>query len=148
MEKIKKYFRVEEFVCKHVYNRFKEQSWQFLDEKLLDVVVFIREGLGLPMYINNWVWGGNKDERGLRCNVCDIVKTKTMKNEVYMSAHPFGKAVDFNVKGMTVQEVRDWLWEHRNELPHPIRVEKDVTWNHVDVHLYGMSKDKITYFKG
>ena len=67
---------------------------------------------------------------------------------VYLSGHPLGKAWDFTVKGMTAQEVRDWLKTNQILLPYPIRVESDVTWVHIDVLEYGQSGNKITYFKG
>ena len=149
MKTIKDYFRIEEFVCPDVYNRFGEAAWDFLDRDMLEVALFIRVGTGLPMYINNWVWGGDKSQRGLRCNVCPLVKEKTYLEKPYMSAHRFGKGWDFNIKGMTSEEVRTWIKENEIYLPHKIRLELDTpTWTHVDTMQYGMSANKITYFKG
>lgn len=148
MSKITDYFRIEELVCLHVYNRFKEKSLDFIDYKLKETLLVIREKLDRPIYINNWIWGGNKSQRGLRCNVCALAKEKTMLNKNYLSAHVLGKGVDFTVKGMTAEEVRQWLQKNQILLPYPIRVESDVTWVHVDVLEYRQSGDKITYFKG
>ena len=148
MKTIRDFFRIEEFVCPDVYNRFGEAAWDFLDSEILDVILFIRVGTGLPMYINNWVWGGDKTQRGLRCNVCRIVREQSNLEKPYLSAHLLGKGIDFNVKGLTAQEVRDWLRLNQILLPYPIRVESDVTWVHIDVLEYGQSGNKITYFKG
>ena len=148
MSKLTDYFRPEELVCPHVYERFGERSLDFLDSRLKETLLVIREKLNRPMYINNWVWGGDKTQRGLRCNVCRIVREQSNLEKPYLSAHLLGKGIDFNVKGMTAQEVRDWLKTNQILLPYPIRVESDVTWVHIDVLEYGQSGNKITYFKG
>ena len=106
MSKITDYFRPEELVCPHVYERFGERSLDFLDSRLKETLLVIREKLNRPMYINNWVWGGDKTQRGLRCNVCRIVREQSNLEKPYLSAHVLGKGVDFNVKGMTAQQVR------------------------------------------
>lgn len=148
MSKFTDYFRTEEMVCRHVYERFGERALDFIDSRLKETLVVLREKLDRPIYINNWVWGGDKTQRGLRCNVCTIVREQTALEKPYLSAHVFGKGVDFNVKGMTAQQVRDWLKQNQILLPYPIRVESDVTWVHVDVMDYGQKGDKISYFKG
>lgn len=147
MDKVKKYFKVQELVCPHVYKRFGDSALQFFDKGILDTLVFIREHIGSPIYINNWHWGGDKSQRGLRCCICPLVKEKVYLEKVYLSSHIFGKAVDFNVKGMTAEEVRVWLEEIKNELPCNIRIEKDVSWVHIGLGYFNQT-EKITYFKG
>lgn len=144
---IKDYFNIKELVCSHVYSQFHEQSWQFLDNRLLDTLQVIRENLNKPMIINTWGLGGKFSQRGLRCNICDLVKSKTLKNKIYLSAHIQGEAVDFDVKGMTAEEVRQWIDRNKILLPHPIRLESGVNWVHLDVRNDG-SKGKVIYFKG
>ena len=148
MSKFTDYFRAEELVCQHVYERFGDRALDFIDSRLKETLVVLREKLDRPIYINNWVWGGDKTQRGLRCNVCALFKEKTALEKPYLSAHVFGKGVDFNVKGMTAQQVRDWLKQNQILLPYPIRVESDVTWVHIDLMEYGQTGDKISYFKG
>lgn len=148
MSKFTDYFRAEEWVCPDVFKRFGDRSLDFIDYRVKETALVIREKMGLPMYINNWVWGGNKTQRGLRCNLCQIVRDKTNAEIVYLSPHPFGKGWDFNVKGKTAQEVRDWLKENQILLPYPIRVELKVNWVHIDVMEYGQTGDKISYFRG
>lgn len=147
MKTIKDYFAIHELVCPHVYNRFGESAWEFLDKDLLDVLLFIREHLNRPIYINNYKWGGDKSQRGLRCCICPLVKEKVALEKVYLSSHIFGKAVDFNVKGMTAEEVRIWIEKHKNELPSSIRIEKDVNWVHLGLGYFGQT-EKIVYFYG
>ena len=144
---IKDYFDIKELVCKHVYSQFKEQSWQFLDPKLLETIFAIRKNLNKPMIINTWSSGGKFSQRGLRCNICDLVKSKTLSNRLYLSAHMQGTAVDFDVQGMSAEEVRKWIERNKVLLPYPIRLEEGVNWVHLDMRNDG-SKGRVTYFKG
>lgn len=142
-----KYFGIKELVCPHVYERWGEKAWQFLDEKMLANLEFIREGIGKPIIVNNWAKGGNYSQRGLRCCVCALVREKASLEKPYLSDHVLARGVDFNVVGMTAQEVRDWIEEHKDELPYKIRIEKDVNWVHLGNGLLGQT-EKISYFYG
>ena len=131
--KIKKYFDITEFVSEDVLTKYgEEQSWNFIDSKLLENILYVRETLNSPITINNWKWGGIFSQRGLRHNMQDIVKKKTNKGSIYLSGHVLGCAVDFDVKGMTAQEVRNWLILNKNKLPHNFRLERGVNWVHMD----------------
>ena len=112
---VQQYFEIAELICPHVSARFGDNAWQFFDERLLDTLYAIRRNLDLPIYVNNWAIGGNLSQRGLRCNVCALVKEKTMLDKVYMTAHMQGEAVDFDVKGMTAEEVRITHYAHSNK---------------------------------
>ena len=142
--KIKKYFGIKELVCPHVYEIWGESAWQFLDDRMLESLAFIREGLGKPIVVNNWAKGGQYSQRGLRCNTCILVIEKTDLRKVYLSAHIFGQAVDFNVVGMTAEEVRQWIIDHADELPHALRLEDGVSWVHMDVR--NKSVEKVDLF--
>ena len=111
----------------------------FLYSRLILNLDTIRERIGKPIYVNR----GNLTQRGLRCPQCQIVKDKFEAGALYMSAHTFGKAVDFDVEGMTADEVRGWLAEHGAYLPYPIRVENDVNWLHMDVF---QNKDNVKVY--
>ena len=88
-------------MCPHCYKRFGEQSWQFLTTQLLSTLYVLRYVIfNKPITVNNWYKGGTLSQRGLRCNVCDIVKDK---KDVYISAHILGNAIDFNVQGYTTE---------------------------------------------
>lgn len=130
-----KYFRVKELVCSHTYAKFGERSWQFLDTDLLYCLLLLRETIiGKPMvvnYIGHW-------QRGLRCNQCQLVKEKT---GVYLSPHVLGKAIDFTVSGMTAEEARKQIKKHAASFPCNIRLEKGVSWVHMDViQQYGITE--------
>lgn len=124
---IKPYFDIQELVCDHTYAKWKEQSWQFLDTDYLHALLVIRRDIiKLPMWCN----GSMKKQRGLRCNRCDMVRTKP---SVYLSAHILGKAGDFTITGMTAEQARQKIKANANLLPCQVRLEKGVSWLHFDV---------------
>ena len=146
IERIKKYFDLQEVVCPHVYDNLRSLAWDFFDPRLLENMLWLRESLGKPIFVNNWQIGGNLSQRGLRCNRCALVKEKTMLEKVYMTPHGQGTGLDFDVLGMTAQQVRDWIDKHQDEMPHPSRLESLVSWVHWDVRNY--TSKKLIYFKG
>ena len=123
---LKQYFNVKELVCPHTYQRYGENAWQFLSTCYLETLLVIREQiLAAPMYCNT----SNLNQRGLRCNLCPIVSNK---QSLYLSAHILGKAGDFTVHGLTAEEARNKIIQNAHLLPYPIRMEKNVTWLHID----------------
>lgn len=144
--RIKKYFDIEELVCKHVFKKHGEYAWEFFDERLLETLLTIREKIGMPIYVNNWQVGGNLTQRGLRCNMCQLVREKSDLEKVYMSTHMQGNGIDFDVKGMSAAEVRGWIIKNQILLPYPVRLEDGVSWVHLDLRTDG-SKGKVVLFK-
>lgn len=141
------YFKVKELVCKHVYNKYGEDAAMFLDDKLIETLNVIREKiLKAPMIVNDWHNGGGFTQRGFRCNICQIPKSKTDINRMYLSAHTLGKAVDCSVQGMTAEQARKKIIENKDLLPYPIRLEDGVSWVHIDVYNNGKG-EKVYLFK-
>lgn len=134
IKEVGKFFTVKELVCDHTFSRFGESSWQFLDTDYLHALLVIRRDiLQRPMTCNH---AGAK-QRGLRCNMCDLVKKKTA---AYLSAHVLGKAGDFTISGMSADEARRTIKAASHLLPCNIRVEGGVSWLHFDVlPQYGIS---------
>lgn len=127
IEKLKKYFQIEELVCHHTAARFGEQAWQFLDTNYLHALLVVRSIiLQAPMTCNT----KTLTQRGLRCNMCALVKDKKTN---YLSAHILGKAGDFTVQGMTAEQARQKIINYQHLLPCNIRLEGGVTWLHLDV---------------
>lgn len=126
-----------------MYEIWGESAWQFLDDRILENLAFIREGLGKPIVVNNWAKGGQYSQRGLRCTRCILVIEKVDLRKVYLSAHIQGKAVDFNVVGMTAEEVRQWIVDHADELPYPARLERSVSWIHMDTRQCSYEKVEL-----
>lgn len=129
IENFRKYFGLSEVVSPAVAKKRGDKAWAIFDTRLLDVMVWVRDGIGKPITINH----GTSVQRGYRENICDEVKRKhTDKGILYVSAHTLGKGFDFDVKGMKAEEVREWIRKHINECPWPIRLEKKVSWCHID----------------
>ena len=97
------------------------------------------------MIVNYLAAGVGYTQRGLRCNICQLVKSKTDIGRIYMSAHNFGKAIEATVRGMTAEEARKLIIKNQVLLPYPIRLEDNVSWLHLDV--YDMNKGKVYLFK-
>lgn len=141
IQELSEYFNVKELVCSHTYAKHGEKSWQFLDTDWLHCLLIIRRDiLKVPMTCNN---GTTYTQRGLRCNMCDLVKSKKAN---YLSAHILGKAGDFTVKGMNAGKARQEIMLKAHLLPCPIRLEGGVSWLHFDVlPQYGV-KEKVYVF--
>lgn len=138
---LKQYFSIKELVCEHTYAKFGEASWQFFTTDFLCVIFVLRKDiLRAPMVCNT----STLHQRGLRCNMCDIVRSK---KSVYLSAHILGQAADFTIIGMTAEQARQKIKAAANLLPCPVRIEGGVSWLHVDVlHQFGIT-DKVYEFK-
>lgn len=141
---LKPYFAVSELVCPHCYNKYGESSWQFLETNALYGLLLMRETIfGVPMYVNNYKKG--KTQRGLRCNKCDLVKSKAT---LYLSQHVFGRAWDFTVQGYTAEQARRKIIENAHLFPFNFRLEADVNWVHWDsLDMYNNTA-KVYIFKG
>ena len=138
---ISKYFSIEELVCKHTYEKWRNNAWQFLDTDYLHALLIIRRDiLKSPMICNSV----GASQRGMRCNRCDLVKNK---QSVYLSAHILGKAGDFTIKGMTAEEARQKIKANAHLLPCNIRIESGVSWLHVDTLPQSGIVQKIFEFK-
>lgn len=127
LSEVSKHFKVKELVCNHIYAKWGENAWQFLDTNFLHALLVIRRDiLKSPMVCND----DNTNQRGLRCNRCDLVKNKA---SVYLSSHILGKAGDFTVKDMTAGEARQKIKSNAHLLPCNVRIEGGVSWLHIDV---------------
>ena len=119
----------------------------FADPRLLKWLDWFREAIGKPVTINTYGTGGGYTQRGYRCNICPIVRDKSIDNDMYLSAHTRFQAVDLSVDGMDDEQVRTWIKDHAKEMPCRARIEnKTVGWTHVDVAVDPASKELITYF--
>lgn len=137
---IKTYFDKQELLSKHVYNI--GGGYELLHPDLQNLVVWIRETLDRPIFANNWAIGGQFSQRGYRTNDDPVCKAQKFAPG---SAHFKGKALDFDVKGMTAEQVRKWLYDNQESAPVRFRVEKGVNWVHVDV-MHHKASGKAYFF--
>ena len=126
IRELHRFFQVRELVCSHVFSKWGERSWQFLSTDYLhNLLVIRRDILQMPMVCNH----DGAEQRGLRCNMCKMVKEK---KAAYLSSHILGRAGDFSVQGLTAQEARSRIRAMQNLLPYPLRMEGGVSWLHID----------------
>lgn len=92
------YFGIKELVSPIVYDKWGQNSWMFFNEEILRELDLIRETYYSPIIINNWSSGGNLKQCGLRSNLDEIVKGKTNKNQLYLSAHTMACGFDLHCK--------------------------------------------------
>lgn len=151
LKDIQKYFKIYEFVGKWTYKIHKKRAWKFFSSDLLECVLIIRENLNKPMTINDWYWGGKFSQRGLRTVLQQIVRNTFYRGRLYLSAHLLGEAIDFDVKGMTADEVRNWIVDNATLFPCKIRLEqskngKNINWVHLDT-FWEEKNPKVYLFK-
>lgn len=138
---IKKFFDIDELVCDHTVAAYKDAAWQYLDTMYLWCLLVIRRDIvKKPMWCNS----KTAHQRGLRCNMCQLVKSK---KDIYLSAHVLGKAGDFTVQGMKAEDVRSLIKKNATLLPCQIRMEADVSWLHFDVRPVDGFSGKVYEFK-
>ena len=130
-----KHFKIQELVDKETYERYGQKAWWFLDNRLIMLLDRLREDLQRPITVNNWLWGGNNQHRGLRPPKCNIGAD--------YSQHRFGRAVDFDVKGMKADQVRSYIRNRINNYPEIKGIETGITWVHLDIR----NSDDLLIFK-
>lgn len=146
---LKSYFGIGDLVCRHTFEAYGERGWQFLDSEYLETLLVVRRDiLQTPMFCNSYTRQGSTPftQRGLRCNICQLVADKTKAGRIYLTAHGQGKAGDFDCKGLTAVQARHLIEDNAALLPHPIRMEEGVTWLHIDTY-DNSSGQKVSYFK-
>ena len=137
---------VKEIVCPHTYSKYGDNAIRFIDKDLIAVLDVVRNKiLKCPIIINN---GSTLTQRGLRCNICQLVADKTKNGKLYLSGHNLGKACDFHCPRYSIAQIHKLIKENANLLPCNIRlesIEDAPTWCHIDVMNYGQ-KEKVYVF--
>ena len=131
-----KFFMIEELVPKNIVEKYGEKAWWFVDEKVISFLDSLRSNLGRSIVVNNYLWGGKNQYRGFRDIKCKI----GAKNSI----HRLGKAADFNVKGITSENVRKYILDNIELYPEVRGIELGVSWVHVDFR----NSDRLIKFRG
>jgi len=135
--KISTHFEYHEFFSSGLlYNQSESFMRKLLDPRLVPLMELIRSTFDNPVYCNNWYWGGNMMYRGFR--------PWTTPFGVPYSQHKFGRAMDFNVKDITPDEVRSYILNHQSMFMNAglTRIEDGrdaTTWVHVDLAWTGQN---------
>ena len=134
------FFRPEELVPREAFKAFGDQSFSLMDARILWTADAIREWFGKPVKVNNWHSGGSLEQRGFRLQPINAK----------FSPHLYGRAIDFNVEGVSDEEVQHRIrinFGKESALRFVTRMEENTSgWTHVDCVNTG--KDELTIFKG
>jgi len=127
-------FILQEFVPKDIYEQFHEKSIWFIDRRIPELAQAIRDLIGKPVVINNWVTGGTFSNCGYRVPNCPVGAN--------LSQHKFGRAIDLHFVGVTnYEEIRDKIrfnFDHLKQFG-LTTIEKDTpTWLHCDMRWTGL----------
>lgn len=124
MEKVSKNFILPEFVSKNFWDIHGWNSLWYIDSRIIESCQKLRDNLGIPLTINNWYYGGQRQESGLR--------VPGMTTYSKYSQHSFGRAVDIISDDMTAEEMREHIFKNPSKYPHIKAIERKVNWLHID----------------
>jgi hypothetical protein len=132
-------FRPEEFLSPVAYNTLGESGlYLLMDWRILWTMDALRKRYASPITINDYHAGGKFTQRGFR----DDPGTGAE-----YSQHRFGRACDFDIKGVPAEAFREAVRAKRlrDELQYITRIEDGVGWCHIDCA--GVPGDEIIFFK-
>ena len=118
-------FELYELVDKDTLLELGERAWMLFDPLLLSTMDRIRIRYDKPITVNNWHSMGPFNYRGFRpANCLEGAK---------LSAHRRGQAVDFDVQGMTAEEVRQDIKKNQEHMDFMFinQVELGTNWVHI-----------------
>ena len=130
-------FNVKELVSRRIYEHQGNFALGYIRPTLIRAIHFLRVYFDSPMYINTWAYQnapGNFQQRGYR--ELNSIGAK-------YSRHKYGMAVDFNITGMSSDEVNDHILTHQdNFLSFGFTtIENKIfttTWTHLDIRYTGL----------
>lgn len=121
------HFRIEELVPPEAMDLVENEAilWWLFDDRLLRVADRLRKDYG-PMTVNDWPWGGEYTDSGLRLPGSQYY--------IPTSQHAHGRALDLKPREVSVGEVRqDITGRLRDYMCQVTGVELGVSWLHIDV---------------
>lgn len=127
--RVSEHFLLQEFCYPELYETFGENALWFIDQRIINIAEFLRTELNKPITINNYHFGGNYKESGLRA-FNSYTGTK-------YSFHRFGKAIDIKVKDVSVKRVFEFIqgaWKQLSKLGLTTveDIEYTISWIHLD----------------
>ena len=133
------YFKIQELVSRDTYNARGEKAWQLFDYRALVTLEWLRKNLG-SCTVNNWLWGGDFSESGLRTYEFYMQQgfnraqayEKISKSH---SQHKYGRAFDCKFSNISAEDARQWIKDnwHKSGFDWAITLEEGVSWLHFDV---------------
>ena len=131
-----KHFAIHELIPPHLFEKFRERGWRFLDERLCKTLDDLRGMFG-HMTVNDYYWGGKREWSGFR----------TPDSPYYSvgSGHSIGASADCLFRGHSADEVRRKIFESPDlkEFRYITELELGISWFHFSVR---NSKRITTYY--
>jgi hypothetical protein len=131
-----RHFQAWEFIPRIIYEKLGDDSLVLIKTILLITADDIREHFGVPVTINDYLSGGDREFRGFRPAYCTVGADA--------SEHRLGGAFDCDIRGVPAAEARKEITANRNKFPYLTRMENNVDWLHCDVKDTGI--EGITLF--
>ena len=130
---------LRQIVDPETYAYLGERCWGLFDDRLLSTIDRLQNRYNHQMVINNWhkkVPNPFK-YRGFRPSDCTV--------GAKLSSHRRGQAIDFDVIGMTAEQVRKDIKENQEHLDIMFvsRVENGTNWVHIETTNY---PNRIVFF--
>lgn len=138
-----KYFKIHELVDRKSFETVDEwKLWLTIDDRILRLLDLIRDESASAITVNNYMYGGVWQWRGVRNADCDCYSQ--------YSQHAYGRAVDFDIKSMSARKSREFIADLFDggvfkDVTNSITLETNVNWVHLDVR---NNNPGINYFKG
>jgi len=130
-----KSFKIHEFVPKHIYEKFGEKAWRFIDAGLIHTFDTIKKRFPKgSITINNYFWGGKREWSGLRTPVSPYYSET--------SIHTFGGAGDAVFSAYDTEEIRQDIINNPELYPYVKGIEMGISWLHVDTR----NEDELQLF--
>jgi hypothetical protein len=137
-----KHFNLKELINPNIYERYGDHAWKFLNPLILSSIDALREAIDSPIIINDWQWGGNYKDSGMREVDSSVGASYSM--------HKFGNAMDLKFPESSVDIVYDYILDNQ-EYWYDIGIRRienikyTPTWVHIDCSNTDLL-DKIVIF--
>jgi hypothetical protein len=127
-----KHFMPQELLPQSWIDAHGDNAMLVMDDRILKTLDNLSMFFKLPIIVNDYCRGGILSYRGYRPTSYTACSDS--------SQHRFGRAVDFDVKGKSAEQVRQIILKNRYKFPFITRMESDVSWVHIDCANTGKSE--------
>lgn len=151
-----KHFREEEWFSPAVMaQNDTSRIWRLVDYRILWTMDALREYFGVPVTMNDYLWGGGNKYRGFRSydELVDTVylrKTGVIRPKFssFTSQHTLGRAADSKFRNIPAEEIRNDIRANPDAIRYQYitAVEDEVSWLHIDVRNWETTTSGILFF--
>lgn len=141
------HFHLGEYVPREVYERFGDKAERFISPRMIYTSNQIRTYFNRPTLINNWMFRGQLNYRGLRM-LPVTHDPATGKPFAVLGEHYFGTTFDCHVVDIPAEELYNEILDNRRVFPYITRMKLYNTFVHIETLESDVYNDfPITTFK-